>query len=184
MARGRRRDAAMLVGVVRYVSSALLVSTALQSVALPLSFPASAQPAPNARPMGGAVVAGSAAISRSANNTQDHAIEPAGGDRLAELRRRQPAERHLRPALGQRGGAEPCHRTRPLADRRPHRRQWPDRAGQPVGGEFLSGCPGQRRGRHGQRRRDQQSALHGRAHGVRPAGPSPTPRSAMPARSR
>jgi hypothetical protein len=52
MARGRRRDAAMLVGVVRHMSSALLVSTALQSVALPLSFPASAQPAPNARPMG------------------------------------------------------------------------------------------------------------------------------------
>ncbi|MGN6698042.1 MAG: two-partner secretion domain-containing protein, partial [Thermomicrobiales bacterium] len=70
MARGRRRDAAMLVGVVRYVSFALLVSTALQSVALPLSFPASAQPAPNARPAGGTVVAGSAAISRSATNTQ------------------------------------------------------------------------------------------------------------------
>jgi len=70
MARGRRRDAAMLVGVVRYGSSALLVSTALQSVALPLSFSANAQPAPNARPMGGAVVAGSAAISRTASNTR------------------------------------------------------------------------------------------------------------------
>src|SRR5690349_4838298 len=68
MTGGRRRDAAMLVGIVRHVRSALLLSTALQ--ALPVSFPAFAQPAPNARPVGGAVVAGSAAISRTASNTR------------------------------------------------------------------------------------------------------------------
>ncbi len=50
--------------------SALLMSTALQAtVALVLATPAMAQPAPNARPTGGAVVAGSAAISQTASNT-------------------------------------------------------------------------------------------------------------------
>ncbi len=70
MTRGRRRDAAKLVGVVRHARSALLLSTALQSVVPPLSCPAFAQPAPNARPMGGSVVAGSAAISSTGNNTR------------------------------------------------------------------------------------------------------------------
>src|SRR5215472_7087753 len=48
--------------------AALLAGTALCAAALTL--PAAAQPAPNARPTGGSVTAGSAAISRSATNTQ------------------------------------------------------------------------------------------------------------------
>jgi filamentous hemagglutinin family protein len=48
----------------------LLVGTALQtSLALVLTLPAHAQPAPNARPTGGVVIAGSASINQSANNT-------------------------------------------------------------------------------------------------------------------
>ncbi len=48
----------------------LLVGTALQtSLSLVLALPAQAQPAPNARPTGGVVVAGSASISQSASNT-------------------------------------------------------------------------------------------------------------------
>jgi filamentous hemagglutinin family protein len=50
--------------------SILLMSTALQAtVALVLATPAIAQPAPNARPTGGTVIAGSAAISSTATNT-------------------------------------------------------------------------------------------------------------------
>ena len=50
--------------------STLLVSTALQATAmLLLSMPAHAQPAPNARPLGGTVVGGAASISNTANNT-------------------------------------------------------------------------------------------------------------------
>src|SRR5580692_2588358 len=50
--------------------STLLVSTALQATAmLLLSLPAHAQPAPNARPLGGTVVGGAASISNTANNT-------------------------------------------------------------------------------------------------------------------
>ena len=71
MTGGRRRDWAKPVGVARQRRSALLVNTALQAApALLLSFAANAQPAPSARPMGGNVVAGSAAISRTANNTR------------------------------------------------------------------------------------------------------------------
>jgi filamentous hemagglutinin family protein len=48
-----------------------MMSTALQAAAmLVLSVPADAQPAPNARPLGGSVMAGSAAISTTATNTQ------------------------------------------------------------------------------------------------------------------
>ncbi len=48
----------------------LLMGTALQAtVMLVLSQPAGAQPAPNARPLGGSVVGGSATISRTPNNT-------------------------------------------------------------------------------------------------------------------
>src|ERR1700733_10055102 len=50
--------------------STLLVSTALQATAmLLLSLSAHAQPAPNARPLGGTVVGGAASISNTANNT-------------------------------------------------------------------------------------------------------------------
>ena len=48
----------------------LLMGTALQAtIVLALSQPASAQPAPNARPLGGSVVGGTATISRTPNNT-------------------------------------------------------------------------------------------------------------------
>src|SRR5579859_2818461 len=48
----------------------LLLGTALQtSLALIPALPAHAQPAPNARPTGGAVIAGAASISQTANNT-------------------------------------------------------------------------------------------------------------------
>ena len=70
MAVVRLRSDVRLGGFVRRPRSALLMSTALQaSVAMVLALPAGAQPAPNARPMGGVVVAGSASISRSASNT-------------------------------------------------------------------------------------------------------------------
>ncbi len=47
-----------------------MTTTALQAtVMLVLSLPADAQPAPNARPTGGTVVAGAAAISQTATNT-------------------------------------------------------------------------------------------------------------------
>ena len=59
-----------LLGVVRRKRPALMMSTALQAtVSLVLALPAQAQPAPNARPTGGVVIAGSAAISQTANNT-------------------------------------------------------------------------------------------------------------------
>src|ERR1700722_9993074 len=59
-----------LVGVARRTRSALMVSTALQAVAvIVLAMPADAQPAPNARPMGGVVVGGSASIGRTASTT-------------------------------------------------------------------------------------------------------------------
>src|SRR5262245_61678051 len=70
MRRGRRRDAAMLVGMVQHVRSALLVSTALQTGLGTTAAMASARRARTARPMGGTVVAGSAAISRTAGNTR------------------------------------------------------------------------------------------------------------------
>ena len=71
-ARGRR--AVRLIGVMRRRRAALMVSTALQAtVVLVLTVPGAtssrAQPAPNARPTGGQVVAGSAAISQSPNAT-------------------------------------------------------------------------------------------------------------------
>ena len=71
MAKARRNDTVRLLGVVRRNRPALMMSTALQaSVMLVLSLPARAQPAPTARPIGGTVVAGAAAISRTTNNTQ------------------------------------------------------------------------------------------------------------------
>ena len=66
----RERGLIRLVGVARRSRSALMVSTALQAVALMvLSVPASAQPAPNARPTGGVVAGGAAAITQSTSNT-------------------------------------------------------------------------------------------------------------------
>jgi filamentous hemagglutinin family protein len=51
--------------------SDLLISTALQTtVVVVLSLPAAAQPAPNARPTGGSVVGGAAAISQTGSNTR------------------------------------------------------------------------------------------------------------------
>jgi filamentous hemagglutinin family protein len=59
-----------------------MLSTALQaSAVVVLSLPASGQPAANARPAGGVVVAGAAAISRSASNTRiDQASQRAAID--------------------------------------------------------------------------------------------------------
>ena len=71
MAKARRENTVMILGVVRRNRRSLLMGTALQaSVMLVLALPAGAQPAPNARPTGGVVAAGSAAISRTATNTQ------------------------------------------------------------------------------------------------------------------
>ena len=70
MAKLRFKTEVKLVGAVRHRRSALMVSTALQATAmLVLSLPADAQPAPNARPTGGAVVAGTASISQSPETT-------------------------------------------------------------------------------------------------------------------
>lgn len=70
MTKCRRADNVKLLGVVRRKRSALMVTTALQATAIfVLSLPADAQPAPNARPTGGVVVAGSAAIGQTANTT-------------------------------------------------------------------------------------------------------------------
>ena len=65
----------------RYRSD-LLISTALRTtVLLALSLPAAAQPAPNARPTGGSVVGGTAAISRTGSNTRiDQASQRAAID--------------------------------------------------------------------------------------------------------
>src|ERR1700756_5129519 len=70
MARARRKEGVTLLGVVRNGRTALMMSTALQAtVSLVLALPTHAQPAPNARPTGGVVVAGSASISQTSNNT-------------------------------------------------------------------------------------------------------------------
>jgi filamentous hemagglutinin family protein len=59
-----------LIGTVRRDRASLLRSTALQAAVLSVvALPAAAQPAPNARPTGGAVVAGSASIGQSASTT-------------------------------------------------------------------------------------------------------------------
>ncbi len=71
MTKVRRNDTLRLLGVVRRNRPALMMSTALQTtVMLVLSLPAGAQPAPNARPIGGSVVAGAAAISQTTGNTR------------------------------------------------------------------------------------------------------------------
>jgi len=70
MGKTRRNNGVKLLGFARRGRSALLTGTALQAAALlVLSLPAEAQLAPNARPLGGTVVGGSASISRGASNT-------------------------------------------------------------------------------------------------------------------
>jgi filamentous hemagglutinin family protein len=65
-----RAEVVRLAGVVRRSRRALLLGTALQAtVVLVLALPARAQVAANARPTGGAVVGGSASISRTPNAT-------------------------------------------------------------------------------------------------------------------
>ena len=74
MAKARRTDEIRLLGVVRRKRSALLIGTALQATAAARAGDARrAQPAPNARPTGGVVVAGAAAISQTAN-TRDQPV--------------------------------------------------------------------------------------------------------------
>lgn len=70
MAKARERGLIRLLGVTGRKRSDLLIGTALQTTTLlVLSCPAWAQPAPNAMPVGGSVVAGSAAITQSPNTT-------------------------------------------------------------------------------------------------------------------
>jgi len=75
MAKARRKESVKLLGVARRKRAALMMSTALQAtVVIVLSVPgftpqAAAQPAPNARPTGGAVIAGSASISQAPAQT-------------------------------------------------------------------------------------------------------------------
>ncbi|HEX5307229.1 MAG TPA: filamentous hemagglutinin N-terminal domain-containing protein, partial [Dyella sp.] len=73
-AKSRHPRPLKLLGVVRRRRAALMVSTALQAtvmlvLASPGGMSARAQPAPNAHPTGGQVVAGSAAISQSPSTT-------------------------------------------------------------------------------------------------------------------
>ena len=66
----RRTDAGLRVGTVRHGRGALLRGTALQAAgALVFAGQVSAQPAPNARPVGGQVVAGAASIGQSPAQT-------------------------------------------------------------------------------------------------------------------
>ena len=70
MARPRKRGRVQLLGVIGRKRADLLIGTALQTTTmLVLSVPVLAQPAPNAMPTGGSVVAGNAAISQSTNTT-------------------------------------------------------------------------------------------------------------------
>lgn len=70
MRKARDRGQVRLLGVTGRKRSDLLIGTALQTTTLlVLSCPVWAQPAPNAMPTGGSVVAGNAAISQTANAT-------------------------------------------------------------------------------------------------------------------
>src|SRR6185437_11957996 len=70
MAKKHRANEVKLFGGVRRNRRALMMSTALQATALlVLAVPGHAQPAPNARPMGGQVVVGQASIAASATTT-------------------------------------------------------------------------------------------------------------------
>lgn len=70
MGKARSENRIRLLSVLQPRRSALLMGTALQTgVSLLLVLPAEAQPAPNARPAGGVVAAGSAAISQSPSTT-------------------------------------------------------------------------------------------------------------------
>jgi filamentous hemagglutinin family protein len=74
MAKKHRANEVRLFGGVRRNRRALMMTTALQATALlVLAVPAAAlghaQPAPNARPMGGQVVVGQASIANTANTT-------------------------------------------------------------------------------------------------------------------
>jgi filamentous hemagglutinin family protein len=70
MAKKRRANEVRLFGGVRRDRRALMMTTALQATALlVLAVPGQAQPAPNARPMGGQEVVGQASISASASTT-------------------------------------------------------------------------------------------------------------------
>ena len=82
MAKAGGRSQIRLVGVTGRKRSDLLRGTALQATTvLVLALPAWGQPAPNARPLGESVVAGSAAITRTANNTAiDQASQRAAID--------------------------------------------------------------------------------------------------------
>src|SRR5262245_50214865 len=70
MARLHSDNEIELVGI-HHSRSDLLLSTALQATAImALTLPVSAQPALNARPVGGSVVAGNASINQSATKTR------------------------------------------------------------------------------------------------------------------
>jgi filamentous hemagglutinin family protein len=70
MAKTREQDQVRLLGVTGRKRTDLLIGTALQTTTLlVLACPGWAQPAPNAMPVGGSVVAGSATITQTANST-------------------------------------------------------------------------------------------------------------------
>jgi filamentous hemagglutinin family protein len=70
MANGCKRNKMRVLGVIGRGRSELLIGTALQATTLlVLAAPVWAQPAPGARPSGGSVVAGSAAITQGGNVT-------------------------------------------------------------------------------------------------------------------
>ncbi|HEX3995826.1 MAG TPA: filamentous hemagglutinin N-terminal domain-containing protein, partial [Acetobacteraceae bacterium] len=70
MAKARERSQLRLLGMTGRMRSDLLIGTALQTTTfLVLTYPAWAQPAPNAMPTGGSVVAGRAAITQTTNAT-------------------------------------------------------------------------------------------------------------------
>ena len=137
MASRARPQVAWLPEVMR--GRAMLLSrTALGTVAtLLLATPGRAQPAPNARPGGGVVTAGSASIGSSASTTTITQTQPAGGDQLAELQCRVAPDGGFRAAVVIRGGAEPGDQSEPVADRRADRRQRADHPDQPVRRDLL-----------------------------------------------
>ena len=121
MAKSRYTNEVRLLGAVCRNRSALMMSTALQATALlVLSLPAGAQPAPNARPTGGTVVAGAAAISQTSSNTRIDQSTQRAAVNWKNFDVGQPAERHLPSADDKFGDAEPRYRPRSVADRRPH----------------------------------------------------------------
>jgi large exoprotein involved in heme utilization and adhesion len=158
MAKCWRADNVKLLGVVRRKRSALIVSTALQATAMfVLSLPADAQPAPNLRPTGGVVVAGSAAIGQTANtttinqSTQRGAVNwqsfDVGSQRRVDTRQPSASAMTLNRVVG------------PDRSRIAGRIDANGRAGEPVRLDLLQGRAGQHQRPDGECHRHHQSEL-------------------------